>query len=55
MILANQILTLYDTAFKNPDVLKIEVNAEIVKTWKETIKPDIPNGDKNYEVSCLTL
>ena len=54
MVLANQIFTLYDTAFKDPDILEIEVNAEIVKTWKQTIKPDIPNGNKNYEVS-LTL
>ena len=51
MILANQIFSLYDAAFENPDILKTEINTEIVKTWTETIKPDIPNGNKNYEVS----
>ena len=55
MILANQILTLYDEAIQNPEVLEREINAEIVKTWREAIQPDITNGTKNYEVGCLDL
>ena len=50
MILANQILSLYDDVVKNSEVLETEINAEIVKTWTETIKQDIPNGSENYEV-----
>ena len=55
MILANQILTLYDQAIQKPEVLEREINAEIVKTWREAIQPDIPNGTENYEVGCLYL
>ena len=51
MILANQIFTLYDEAIQSTDVLEKEINAEIVKTWREAIQPDIPDGNKNYEVS----
>ena len=50
MIITNQILSLYDEALENPDVLDTEINAEIVKTWEAKIQPDIPNGNQNYEV-----
>ena len=50
MIITNEILSLYDLALENSDVLKAEINAEIEKTWEETIKSDIPNGTQNYEV-----
>ena len=51
MILANQIFSLYDEAIQSTDVLEKEINAEIVKTWREAIQPDIPNGTVNYEVT----
>ena len=50
MIITNQILALYDEALENRDVLKSEINAEIVETWEAKIQPDIPNGNQNYEV-----
>ena len=50
MILANEIFTLYEEAIQNPEVLGKIINAEIVKTWKEAIQPDIPNGNRNFEV-----
>ena len=51
MILANQIFTLYDGAVQNSEILQENTNAEIVKTWREAIQPDIPDGNENYEVS----
>ena len=50
MIITNQILSLYDEALENRDVLKSEIDAEIVETWEAKIQPDIPNGNQNYEV-----
>ena len=51
MILANQIFTLYEKAVQNSEILQENSNADIVKTWREAIKPDIPNGNENYKVS----
>ena len=51
MILANQIFTLYNEAVQNSKILEREINTEIVKTWREAIQPDIPDGSENYEVS----
>ena len=51
MILANQIFTLYDEAVQNSEILEREINTEIVKTWREAIQTDIPDGNENYEVS----
>ena len=55
MIITNQILTLYDEALENQDVLKSEINAEIVKTWETKIQPEIPNGNQNYDVSSFSF
>ena len=51
LILANQIFTLYDEAVQNSEILQENTNAEIVKTWREAIQPEIPNGNENYKVS----
>ena len=51
MIITNEILSIYGEVFENQDVLMVEINAEILKTWGEAIKPDIPDGKQNYEVS----
>ena len=50
MIITNEILSLYDQALENSDVLRTEVVAKIEKTWYEKIKPYIPDGTQNYEV-----
>ena len=50
MIITNEILSLYDQALENSNVLGTEINAEIEKTWHEKIKPDILDGTQNYEV-----
>ena len=50
LILANQIFTLYDQAIQNSEVLGEDINTEIVKTWREAIRPDIPDGNPNYKV-----
>ena len=51
MILANQIFTLYDEAVQNSKILEREINTVIVKTWRDAIQPDIPDGNENYKVS----
>ena len=55
MILANQIFTLYDEAVQNSEILEKEINTEIVKTWREAIQPDIPDGNENYKVSSSAV
>ena len=50
MIITNEILSLYDQALENSNVLGTEIAAEIEKKWEETIKPYIPDGTQNYEV-----
>ena len=48
--ITNEKLSLYDQALEYSDDLKAEINAEIEKTWEETIKSDIPDGTQNYNV-----
>ena len=50
--ITNEKLSLYDQALEYSDEgrLKAEINAEIEKTWEETIKSDIPDGTQNYKV-----
>ena len=55
MILTSEILTLYDQALENSNVLGIEIAAEIEKPWEEKIKPYILDGTQNYEVIDLGL